>query len=196
MKGRIKLMKKIVNMVVFCGASSGNSSEYLELARELGNEMAKRNIGLVYGSGARGLMGEISKTARENGSFVTGITTPLVILKEDGLMSPYNNHVEIKGSIHDRKRLLTDLADVVVSLPGGTGSLDEILDVLERQVIKEVYKPMIIINYKGFWDGLKLLLQNLKDKGFAGDDMDKWLVFVDDVPELFKVLKERFDFDV
>jgi uncharacterized protein (TIGR00730 family) len=190
-------MKKLINMAVFCGAKTGSKPEYIEIASKLGLELANRGIGLVYGSGGNGLMGAVAKSTSNNGGLqVIGITTSLVILKEQGIMSPYNTHTEIKGTIHERKRLLADLADVVCVLPGGSGTLDEFADVLCRQSIGEVNKPMFVVNHEGFYDPLRDLLNRLKDEGFANENMEEKLYFVKNIDEMFEVLKNKLDFMV
>lgn len=136
---------------VFCGAKPARP-EYLELAREFGSWLGRHGIGLVYGGGGTGLMGAVAEAAHVAGSYVTGVM-PHHLLGEE---NPQPRHIElyVVRTMHERKALMYQLSEAFVALPGGMGTLDELMEVSTWAKLGLHSKPVLVLNHDGFFDGL------------------------------------------
>lgn len=126
---------------VFCGSREGSRPAYAEAARNMGREIARRGLGLVYGGGRVGLMGAVADAALEEGGEVVGVITEALISKEIAHGSLTKLHVV--GSMHERKMLMADLSDGFVTLPGGYGTLEEFFEVLSWAQLSIHEKPSV-----------------------------------------------------
>lgn len=153
-------MKKLC---VFCGSSHGKNPVYSEYAVKLGRYLAENNIGLVYGGGNVGLMGIISSTVMKNGGHVTGI-----IPEKIHAMVPHEHITElfVVKDMHERKSMMYRLSDGFICLPGGIGSLDELLEVFTWVQIGYLTKPVCILNINGYFSHLLRQLETMVDEGF------------------------------
>jgi len=154
----------IKRVCVFCGSSNGKSGEYLKAASNLGELLAKRNIGLVYGGGKLGLMGELSRAVIKHGGKVTGVI-PKGIFSQKAIN---DNITELKvtGSMHERKAMMSELSDAFIALPGGIGTLEELSEILAWSLLEIQKKPIGIINIKGYYDGYIKFLETGVKEGF------------------------------
>ncbi len=139
-------------LCVFCGSSSGIGDGYLGLARELGRLLANRDIGLVYGGAQVGLMGEVADACMAEGGHVTGVLPVGLFSRE----VPHNRLSTLHEvpSMHERKRLMYDLSDGFVALPGGLGTLEELAEVATWSQLGLHSKPVVLLDVDGFWDPL------------------------------------------
>lgn len=147
---------------MFCGSSSGSSPGIAEAAVELGEALVQRNIGLVYGGGAVGLMGVIADTVMSSGGRVTGVIP-------HGLFSDEVGHsgitrLERVGSMHERKQRMHALADGFIALPGGLGTLEELSEALSWNRIGLLDKPVGIVDVDGYWEPLLAQLDRMVDE--------------------------------
>ena len=148
---------------VYCGSADRTDGKYLNAASEMGAELARRGLRLVYGAGSTGLMGAVANGALAAGGAVTGVMPSLfntATLAHTGLKD-----VEVVGSLHERKARMAELADGFVALPGGYGTLDEMFEILTWAQIGLHKKPIGLLNTGGYYD---LLLQFIEQMGREG----------------------------
>jgi uncharacterized protein (TIGR00730 family) len=151
-------------LCVYCGSSPGLNPEYVLAARELGRTMAEEGIGLVYGGGSLGLMGETARAVIAAGGHVTGIIPEFLVSKErmqDGV-----HELIVTRTMHERKMAMFERSTGFVALPGGIGTLEELAEILTWSQLKQHARPVVLCNVSGFWDGLMKLLQHMTTEGF------------------------------
>jgi uncharacterized protein (TIGR00730 family) len=151
-------------LCVYCGSSPGHNPEYVKAAQELGTAMAQAGIGLVYGGGSLGLMGETARAVIAAGGHVTGIIPEFLVSKErmqDGV-----HELIVTSTMHERKMAMFERSTGFVALPGGIGTLEELAEILTWAQLKQHARPVIVCNVAGFWDGLLALLQHMRGEGF------------------------------
>lgn len=152
------MTKRISRIAVFCGASAGNKPEYTELAKKLAEAMVKENISLVYGGGRVGLMGILGSEVMRLGGEVIGVIPDKLARKE--VADTAITHLHLVASMHERKALMSELADGFIMLPGGIGTLDEFFEEMTSVQLGYHNKPCGILNIANYYDAL---LQFLKD---------------------------------
>ena len=150
---------------VFCGASSGRSPAYAAAARELGAELAGRGLGLVYGGGRVGLMGAVADAALAAGGEAVGVIPQELVDRE--LAHGGLTELRVVGSLHERKALMAELADAFVALPGGFGTLDELLEQLTWSQLGLHAKPVGLLDVAEYWRPLIELARHATDEGFV-----------------------------
>lgn len=136
---------------VFCGAKPAKPA-YLDLARDLGTWLGRHGIGLVYGGGGTGLMGAVAEAAHLTGSHVTGVM-PHHLLGEEN-PQPHQIQLFVVRTMHERKALMYQLSQAFVALPGGMGTLDELMEVSTWAKLGLHSKPVLVLNHDGFFDNL------------------------------------------
>ena len=136
---------------VFCGSSPGKDKAHIELAQDLGRAIADQDHSLVYGGGGLGLMGATARSARDNGARVTGIMPHFLNDIEKTITDIEHEFVD---DMHARKIRMFDLADAFIVLPGGIGTLEEVIEVMSWQRLNLHDKPIVFLSDTGFWDGL------------------------------------------
>lgn len=160
---------------VYCGSSSGSNPLFREAATKLGRLLVERDIGLVYGGGGAGLMGAVADAVLEAGGEVIGVIPKLLVEREHehrGLTQLF----EVE-SMHDRKQKMADLSDAFIALPGGIGTLEEIIEVFTWLQLGYHGKPVAVLNVDGFYDPLLKLLKDMVSKGFlAADTLGRLIV--------------------
>ncbi len=151
---------------VYCGAASGARPIYAQSARALGTEMARRNIAMVYGGGRAGLMGHVADAILEvgNGTQVTGIITRQLMDKELGHTGIHD--LRIVDTMHERKKMMADIARGFVALPGGVGTLDELFEILAWAQLSIHDHPIGLLNVEGFYDPLLALMEHMEREKF------------------------------
>jgi len=152
-------------IAVFCGSSPGNAPHYVELARHVGETLAKRGYGIVYGGGRMGLMGAVADSALEAGGEVIGVI-PKALLDAE-LAHHGCTELEIVDTMHERKARFTALSDAFITLPGGIGTMEELWEVLSWAQIGYHNKPVGLLNDRGFYDHLLTLYAHLIEEGFV-----------------------------
>ena len=158
-------MTKIKSLCVYCGAATGDDSIYLEAAMELGRLLAQENIRLIYGGGGVGLMGATARACAEAGGHVTGIIPDFLIGKEQAF--EYAHELIVTRDMHERKRLMFERADGFLALPGGVGTLEELVEQLTWVQLNRHRKPVMVLNIAGFWDPLLRLFEHMEATGFV-----------------------------
>ena len=154
-------MKKVC---VFTGAASGINTLYKDAAFQMGQMLASRELGLVYGGGKLGLMGAVADGILAANGRVTGIIPKFLDNVEVGHQGVTDLH--IIDSMHERKAMMYDAADAFIILPGGLGTLDETMEIITWRQLGLHQKPIIIVNLNGYWDSMLIMFQNIIDQGF------------------------------
>ena len=184
-------MSKLHNICVYCGSGSGKSPVYAEAARALGVEMAKAGIRLVYGGGAVGLMGILAKSVLDNGGNVTGIIPEF--LQEREVMLDSVQDLIVTQDMHERKRKMFDAAQAFVALPGGIGTLEEVVEMLTWAQLGQHKKPILLANIDGFWDPLARLFDHMEDEAFFRQGMGITFLTAQTTDQIVPMLREALD---
>ncbi|MDO5512568.1 TIGR00730 family Rossman fold protein [Corynebacterium sp.] len=182
----LNLSARITSVAVYCGSSHGTRPEYTTAARELGHELARRHLTLVYGGGAVGLMGVVADACVDKQGAVTGVIPRQLVDRE--LAHPGLTRLEIVETMAQRKTRMEQLADAFIALPGGAGTLEELFEVLTMQQLGHIRGPVALCNTEGFWDPQIAMLHRAVDEGFLRAKYVDCLVVADtpaDVLEAF-----------
>jgi hypothetical protein len=158
-------MTKIKSICVYCGAATGADAVYLETAIALGRLLAAEGIRLVYGGGGVGLMGATARACAEAGGKVTGIIPDFLLGKEQAF--DHAHELIVTRDMHERKRLMFERADAFIALPGGIGTLEELIEQLTWVQLNRHSKPVMVLNVANFWDPLLTLLDHMQSTGFV-----------------------------
>ena len=182
----------MINICVYCGSAAGANPHHAEAARRLGRAMAREGIGLVYGGGNLGLMGEVADAVLANGGTVTGII-PSFLQKKERVNEATQNLI-IVPDMHTRKRMMFEHADAFVALPGGVGTLEELVEQLTWVQLGRHTKPVVIADLDGFWQPLLALLDHMRAERFirpANDFAYHVVTDIDNVlPTIFRARGE------
>lgn len=158
---------------VYCGSSKGHSPAYAEQAKALGQELASRNLGVVYGGGSVGLMNEIANGALSRGGEVHGVIPAHLDDKEHA--HPQLTNLHLTETMHERKALMAELADAFITLPGGYGTLEELMEAITWAQHGLHNKPVILFNIDGYYDRLLGFIEKAQDEGFIDPTHDRQL---------------------
>lgn len=169
-------MKKVT---VFCGSSDGNNSAYREQAIALGEELAKREIGLVYGGAKVGLMGSIADAVLKDGGEVIGVLPNFLQTKE--VAHDHLTELFLVETMHERKLKMNELCDGVIALPGGFGTLEELFEMLTWGQLGLHSKPVSILNTNGYYDDLIELIDKMVASRFLKKLNQDMLIVENDV---------------
>ncbi len=164
MENRIMKTARIRKICVYCGSGSGLNPEFAQAARILGADLARQNIGLVYGGGSLGLMGEVARATLDAGGHVTGIIPEFLSEKEHMLHDV--QELIVTDSMHERKQYMFAKSDAFVALPGGAGTLDELIEQVTWSQLNQHNKPIIIANIDNYWQPLLELLRHMSEETF------------------------------
>ena len=173
---------KLANICVYCGSGPGKNPAYLAAANTLGRAMAARGIGLVYGGGSLGLMGEVARGVLGAGGRVTGIIPQFLSGKEQMLRDV--QELIVVDDMHQRKRLMFERSDAFVALPGGIGTLEELVEQLTWAQLGRHQKPIVLANIDGFWQPFLGLLAHMRDEAFIRAGLEVRFVTVDKAEDI------------
>jgi uncharacterized protein (TIGR00730 family) len=157
-------MNKIRTVCVYCGSGPGTNPRFLEAAIALGKILAENGIRLVYGGGSIGLMGAIATSVLDHGGSVTGIIPDFLTSRENALARV--QEMIVTPDMHERKRLMFERSDAFVALPGGIGTLEELVEQLTWQQLGRHSKPVLLANIDAFWEPLLALLAHMRATQF------------------------------
>ncbi|MCH9807797.1 MAG: TIGR00730 family Rossman fold protein [Alphaproteobacteria bacterium] len=155
---------------VYCGSGPGTKPVYAQSAQVLGESLANSGIRLIYGGGGMGLMGEVARATISGGGKVTGIIPDFLSEREQMLRDV--DELIVTGDMHERKRLMFERSDAFVALPGGIGTLEELVEQLTWSQLGQHQKPIILANIDGFWDPFIELLGHMKSQQFIRKGLD------------------------
>ena len=168
--GHKPVMTEIKNICVYCGSSAGVEPALMEAASHLGRAMAEAGIGLVYGGGNNGLMGATARSVLDAGGRVTGII-PDFLQRRENMLDGAQEMITVED-MHTRKRLMFERSDAFVALPGGVGTLEELVEQMTWVQLERHTKPVLIANIEGFWKPLLSLFTHMRDFGFVKPEME------------------------
>jgi uncharacterized protein (TIGR00730 family) len=174
---------KIQSVAVFCGSRSGNNPLYAQHAAELGKLIAVLNLKLVFGGGGKGLMGILADEVLKHGGMAIGVIPKVLIeweAQHQGL-----TELTIMPDMHSRKKMMYDLCDAAIILPGGFGTLDELFEMLTWNQLKIHDKKIYLLNSGGFYTHLIHHLRTMEKEGFLYEGIEDRLVFCSTPVELF-----------
>ena len=157
-------MNQIKTVCVYCGSGSGSNPRFVEAAIGLGKIFAENHVRLVYGGGSVGLMGAVARSVLDHGGSVTGIIPEFLRAKENALSRV--QEMVITPDMHERKRLMFERSDAFVALPGGIGTLEELVEQMTWQQLGRHTKPVLLANIDNFWEPLLSLLTHMRSTEF------------------------------
>lgn len=156
--------KRVARVAVYCGSAAGSDPAYIAEAVALGSEIAAAGLGLVYGGANVGLMGAVADAALAGGAEVIGVLPEILAGRE--IAHTGLTRLEPVPTMHQRKARMVALADAFVILPGGYGTLDELMEIVTWSQLRLHAKPCIVVNTAGYWDGLLTFLDSTVTAGF------------------------------
>src|SRR6202041_3487344 len=157
-------MSTIKTVCVYCGSGPGTNPRFMESAKALGKALAEGGIRLVYGGGSVGMMGAVATSVLEHGGRVTGIIPDFLTAKENALKRV--QEMIVTPDMHERKRLMFEHSDAFIALPGGIGTLEELVEQLTWQQLGRHAKPVLLANIDGFWEPLLALVTHMRATQF------------------------------
>lgn len=185
-------MSNIKAVCVYCGSSPGSNPKFVEAARAFGRILAENNIRLIYGGGSIGLMGAIAESVVDHGGLVTGIIPDFLKTRE--MMFRRAQEIIVTRDMHERKRLMFERADAFVALPGGIGTLEELVEQLTWAQLGRHKKPILMANIERFWDPLCALFDHMRETKFIRPDLGVSPLVVNEVhdilPALWKAIRQ------
>jgi hypothetical protein len=176
----------IRQICVYCGSSSGTDTAFIAAAQRFGEILADNELSLVYGGGSDGLMGAVAASVSEHGGHVIGIIPEFLKARER--MFKGAQEIIVTRDMHERKREMFERADAFVALPGGIGTLEELVEQLTWAQLGRHSKPIVIANIKGFWTALLQVIGNMTELGFIHSGGLLNYHVVNDVEEILPIL--------
>jgi uncharacterized protein (TIGR00730 family) len=180
-------MTEIKSICVYCGSGPGTNPAFITAARRFGQILAENDIRLVYGGGSAGLMGACAESVLDHGGLVTGIIPEFLTDREHMLMRSQKRI--ITRDLHERKRLMFEHADAFVALPGGVGTLEELVEQLTWSQLGRHKKPILVANIDGFWEPLCTLLDHMERLQFIRAGLNVNLLVADRIDDVLPMLK-------
>jgi uncharacterized protein (TIGR00730 family) len=181
-------MSKVKTVCVYCGSGPGTNPRFVEAAKAFGKILADNGIRLVYGGGSIGLMGAVATSVLDHGGTVTGIIPDFLTIRENALKRVQEQI--ITPDMHERKRLMFEHSDAFVALPGGVGTLEELVEQLTWQQLGRHTKPVLIANIENFWEPLLALLGHMRATQFIRPSLAVDILKADRVEDILPRLKE------
>ena len=167
LSGQTVSMTGIRNICVYCGSSPGHDPAHMGSAYGLGEAIGKAGLGLVYGGGTKGLMGAVAQGAMDRGARVTGIIPRFLMNKEATEQALGRlDELVVTDDMHQRKHTMFERSDAFVTLPGGIGTLEEVVEIMTWGQLGRHSKPIVLANFGGFWNPLITLLDHMREAGF------------------------------
>ncbi|MFA5949407.1 MAG: TIGR00730 family Rossman fold protein [Hyphomicrobium sp.] len=181
-------MHGIRSVCVYCGSGKGNDPAYAVAARVLGHALGKNGMSLVYGGGGLGLMGEVARATLDGGGQVTGII-PEFLTEREHMLREVTDLV-VTADMHERKKLMYQRSDAFVALPGGIGTLEELVEQLTWSQLGQHKKPIVVANIAGFWTPFLRLLNHMRDEAFIRAGLEVNFSVVEDANDIVPQLIE------
>ncbi len=176
----------VKSITVYCSSSDLLDNEYYEDAKKIGKLISSLEFNIVYGGAKVGTMGEIAKTAKKYGNKVIGVI-PMFLSKKEIIYEDIDD-LKVVNDMSERKKILFELGDAYLALPGGTGTLEEIVEVLSWKVMGIHNKPIIFFNKNNFWDNLFQQFKFFEDEHFTNKNLQNSFHIIDTVDQLKNIL--------
>lgn len=177
---------QVQNVAVFCGSRSGNNPQYEADAKQLGKALAETGRNIVYGGGNKGIMGAVANAALQNGGTVKGVI-PRILLEWEVQHTSLTELI-VTEDIHQRKKMMYDLCDAAVILPGGYGTLDELFEMLTWNQLNIHSKKILMLNTAGFFQHLYAHLEKMEADEFLYNHVEQRIIFCDTVDEVMNAI--------
>ncbi len=179
-------------LCVYCGSGEGRDPAYMAAARTLGQTMAASNVELVYGGGSIGLMGEVARTVISGGGKVTGIIPNFLVRRERMLEEGTHELIQVED-MHQRKMLMFQRASGFVALPGGIGTLEELVEIATWAQLGRHRKPIIIANINDYWQPLLTLIAHMRGEHFIREGLEVHFDVVDRAEDIVPAFLRRLE---
>lgn len=179
-------MNKIRSVCVYCGSGPGANPRFSEAAATFGKLLAVSDIRLIYGGGSVGLMGSLAQSVLGQGGKVTGVIPEFLVAREHAMTEA--QELIVTPDMHTRKQIMFDRADAFVALPGGVGTLEELVEQLTWAQLGRHKKPILIANIDGFWDPFLTLIDHMRDMAFIRAGLSVNLLTADRVSDILPKL--------
>ncbi len=176
-----------MNITVYLGANEGNESSFKKAVTELGTWIGQSGNALVYGGSKSGLMGALADSVLSAGGNVTGVEPQFFIdneIQHDGLTK-----LIVTKDMSERKNKMIELGNAFIAFPGGTGTLEEISEIMSKVSLKQLNAPCILYNLNGYYDSLKALLLHMIDMGLSSEERQKGIYFAENLEQIKDILK-------
>lgn len=180
-------MSKIRNVCVYCGSGPGTNPRYVEAAVQFGRTLAANDVGLVYGGGSVGMMGAVASSVLEHGGRVTGIIPDFLVGREHAMKRVQD--LIVTRDMHERKQMMFERSDAFVALPGGIGTLEELVEQMTWAQLGRHAKPILLANIDGFWDPLLALLDHMRELAFIRAGLAVNLLQTSQVDDILPMLQ-------
>ena len=184
-------MTNLKRVCVYCGSGHGINPAYEAAASEFGRALAEEGLELVYGGGSVGLMGTLAHSVLSAGGIVTGVSPQF--LKDREVMLNDVTELVTTTDMHERKRIMFERADAFVALPGGVGTLEEVVEMMTWAQLGQHEKPILLANIEGFWEPLTVLLSHMRQEAFLRPGLDVTFVVADRIADVIPRLREAID---
>ncbi len=176
-----------MNITVYLGANEGNDPRLAQAVRELGRWIGESGNALIYGGSACGLMGELAKSVLDAGGKATGVEPQFFV--DQGLLYDDLTELFITKDMTERKAKMIELGDAFIAFPGGTGTLEEIAEIMSKVSLKQLDAPCILYNLNGYYDSLKALLDHMIAMGLSNPERQQGISFADNLAEIKTILQ-------
>lgn len=176
-----------MNITVYLGANEGNDPSIAKSARELGAWIGKSGNNLVYGGSKVGLMGILAESALDAGAQVTGVEPQFFI--DQAVQLDTITQLIVTDTMAERKAKMIELGDAFIAFPGGTGTLEEISEIMSKVSLKQLAAPCILYNLNGYYDHLKALLAHMIDMGLSTPERQEGIYFAETLDDIRAILK-------
>lgn len=181
-------LKPVQSICVYCGSGFGDDPVFAENAAALGRAMAEQGIKLVYGGGNVGLMGTVAQSVLDHGGYVTGII-PDFLKSREKLLDDVQETIVVPD-MHTRKRLMFEKADAFVALPGGIGTLEELVEQMTWAQLGRHTKPILMLSTKGFWKPLLTLFAHMREQGFIRPGLELSYLVAEKVEDVIPMIED------
>jgi uncharacterized protein (TIGR00730 family) len=181
-------MQLIKSVCVYCGSGLGRDPGHELAAQELGRALGQSSIELVYGGGGNGLMGTVARSVVETGGHVVGII-PEFLVKREAMLESAQEHIVV-NDMHTRKRLMFERADAFVALPGGVGTLEELVEQLTWAQLGQHHKPILIANIGGYWDPLLAMFEHMTAHAYIRESLYVPYLVADRVADILPMMED------
>ena len=177
-----------MNITVYLGANAGNEEIFSEAVCELGSWIGRSKNRLVYGGSKTGLMGRLAESVLRSQGEVIGVEAQFVM--EQNVQMEELTQLIVTKDITERKTKMIELGDAFIAFPGGTGTLEEIAEIMSKVSLQQLEAPCIFYNLGGYYDSIRQFLEHMKAKGFSTDERQKYIYFARNLAEIQMILED------
>ena len=175
-----------MNITVYLGANEGNNPSLKRAVKELGTGIGKSGNALIYGGSKSGLMGALADSVLNAGGNVTGVEPQFFI--ENEFQHEGITKLIVTKDMSERKNKMIELGNAFIAFPGGTGTLEEITEIMSKVSLKQLNAPCIVYNLNGYYDGLKAMLKHMIDMGLSSEERQKGIYFAESLEQITDIL--------